>query len=86
MVEPDAAVASDGLSLDTVMLPLIVVALSAGIGRLPVEASVVPLAGDGIVVVEEPSTTVSIELVTVAESVERDAESSDWGCSDVYDE
>lgn len=61
---PEAAVASEGSSRDTVILPLIVVALPAGIGRLPVDARVVPLAGEGIVVIEVTSPALSVEVST----------------------
>lgn len=76
MVDPEAAVASEGLRRETVMLPLMVVALPAGIGRLPVEARVVPLAGEGIVVVEVTSALLSVG-VSVAATDEAEEVSSD---------
>lgn len=76
MVDPAASVASEGLNLDTVILPLMVVALPAGIGKFPVEARVVPLAGEGIVVSESVAVDDS-ESVAVSESEEEEEDSSD---------
>jgi len=67
-------VASDALSLDTVILPLIVVALPAGIGKFPVVARVVPLAGEGIEVVDSPTVS---SVVDSGSDVVREEDSSD---------
>lgn len=69
-----APVASVALSLDTVILPLIVVALPAGIGKFPVVARVVPLAGEGMEVVDSP---VGSSVVDSGSEVEREEDSSD---------
>lgn len=73
------------VNAEMVIDPLIVVALAAGIGRFPLVARVVPLAGDGTLVKTEGRVVVS---VTVAPSVEVHpaetvVESSVWGWREV---